>query len=85
MEEAVVHYRNLQRGLYVAKITQESFAVFESYDIAAFKVGDAIFGNFSKCGILDVLNASTLSWSKVIVQNTGCDESLAINKARLPD
>lgn len=83
MKEAVVHYRNLQRGLYVVKLTHENFAVFESYDIQAFKVGDAVFGDFSKCGLLDVLNASTLSWSKVIVQNVGCDETLALDKARV--
>jgi hypothetical protein len=83
MEQGIVQYRNLQKGLYVVKVASQNYAVFETYDIMAFKVGDAVFGNFSKCGILDLLNATTLSWSKVIIQEVCCDESLALNKASL--
>ena len=80
MKQGIVHHYNLQKGLYVIKISEESYTVFESYDIQAFKIGDHVFGDFSKCGLLDVLNARSLSWSKVIVQSVDCDEVLAMDK-----
>jgi hypothetical protein len=83
MTQGIVHHYNLQKGLYVIKISEESFIVFESYDVQAFKIGDHVFGNFSKCGILDVLNARSLSWSKVDVQVVSCNEALAIHKVSL--
>jgi hypothetical protein len=84
MEHGIVYYRNTRRGMFVVMMNADNFLVFESYEITAFHVGDILAGNFSTCGLVEIMNTTTLKSHSVVIQNIGCNESLAIDKADLP-
>ena len=83
MKFGLIHYRNISKGMFVTKLDDHSFTVFESFNVNEFNVGDMVSGQLDKCGFFNVLNASTQKSQLVLIQSVGCTESEAMNKANL--
>jgi hypothetical protein len=81
MKRAVIHYRNFSLGLYVAKLEDNTYTVFESHVITEAKPGDILYGKFELTGITTILEHNSQKWIPITIQETGCNESNAIKKA----
>ena len=69
--------------MFVVKLDDNTFTVFESFNVNEFNAGDMISGQLDKCGFFNVLNATTQKTQLVLIQSVGCTESQAMNKVNL--
>lgn len=83
MKQGVIYYRNFSSALFVVEMNDDTFTVFESFDINDFSIGDMISGELSKIGSVNVLNATTQKSTTVTVRKVGCTLTLAMNMANL--
>ena len=83
MKNGIVHYRNINSFTFVVKLNDETFSVFESPHIDAFKPGDIISGHLDQCGIYELLNTRTQKYTFVLIQNVGLNEHMAIDRANV--
>jgi hypothetical protein len=74
-----IHYKNLSNSLFVVKITNGKYAVFESFDLNDFRLQDKVAGKFDSRGSIEVLNATSQKKITVIIKDTDLGEVTAIH------
>jgi hypothetical protein len=81
MRFGIIHYRNIRNSTFVIKLDDNSFSVFEGFNLNEFNVGDMISGQLDKCGFFNILNATTQKTQLIHIQNIGCTETSAMEKS----
>jgi hypothetical protein len=81
MKNGIIHYRNINNFMVVVKLENNSYSVFESFNVHAFSIGDAVSGYLNQSGIYEILNATTQKYQFVLIQYVGLDEDQALFQA----
>jgi len=85
MEHGVVYHRNIIKSLFVVKVNEEKFSIFEAQDLASFDVGDQLYGPFCELGQQQILHSASLKWHKIKVHEVSNDPHTALGKVNFID
>ena len=83
MKNGIIHYRNTNKSLYVIKLDNGDYTVFECVGPREFSVGHVVTGDLDTFGLRDIKNITTNKWVYVLIQNVKLNETAAIEKANL--
>jgi hypothetical protein len=83
MKNGIIHYRNTSKCLYVIKLDNGDYTVFECVGNREFSIGHVVTGDLDTFGLKDIKNITTNKWVYVLIQNVGLSETVAIEKANL--
>jgi hypothetical protein len=81
MKNGIIHYRNINNFMVVVKLENNSYTVFESFNVHVFSIGDTVSGYLDQLGIYEILNATTQKYQFVLIQYIGLDEKQALFQA----
>jgi hypothetical protein len=83
MKNGIIHYRNTNKSLYVIKLDDGDYTVFECVGAREFSIGHIVTGDLNNFGLRDIKNITTNKWVYVLIQSVNLNETAAIEKANL--
>jgi hypothetical protein len=83
MKNGIIHHRNISKSLYVIKLDDGEYSVFECVGNREFSIGHIVTGDLDIFGLKDIKNITTNKWVYVLIQSVKLDETTAMEKANL--
>jgi hypothetical protein len=81
MKKGVIYNVNIQNALFIVKIDENSYTIFETNHIESFRLKDVVSGHLDQTGIYELLNATQQRYQFVLIQHTGLSLSEAMSIA----